>query len=362
MHPAGPVQEVVHLHQGLFHSLAPQVQAGGCLRRGDVLGHRAGGILLFQLALAQQADVLQGHPGFDDARLDQHGAVLGQLQHGGLLIDVVEEHLVPHHQGPRQHVVVVPPLVHRVGGAFQLFQAGAQPGFLLGGALPCLLDDLGCLLPGAVYLLFGLGLGLVFQPLGGLGVCLGLGGGGPQGFQLVLHFAAVLLQAAHHLLKCVALPADQLPGTVHNGGVHAQALGDGKGVGLARHADEQPVGGPQGGHVELAAAVLHLHAGCLDGVGLQLGVVGGAGQAHATAPQLLDDSLRQGGALHRVGTGAQLVQEDETAVVRHLEDVDDVHHVGGEGGERLLNALLVADVPPPPGCPPPRESSGRTWP
>ena len=87
-----------------------------------------------------------------------------------------------------------------------------------------------------------------------------------------------------------------------------------------------------------------LHAGCLDGVGLQLGVVGGAGQAHATAPQLLDDGLRQGGALHRVGAGAQLVQEDEAAVARHLEDVDDVHHVGGEGGKGLLNALLVADV------------------
>ena len=204
------------------------------------------------------------------------------------------------------------------------------------------MDNLRGLLPGLLDLLFGLGLCLLFETLGLLGVFLGLGCGFPQCLQLILHLPAVLFQAAHHLFKGVALLADQLPGPVHNGRVHAQPLGDGKGVGFAGNADQQPVGGAQSGHVKLAAAVFH--TGSLDGIGLQLRVVGGAGQAHPLAPQLLDDRFRQGGALYRVGARSQLVQQDQAAAVRHLENLNDVHHVGRKGGKGLLNALLVSDV------------------
>ena len=106
-------------------------------------------------------------------------------------------------------------------------------------------------------------------------------------------------------------PAHQLPGPVHDAPVQSQPPGDGEGVGLPRHPDEQPVGGPQGGHVELAAGVLHPVG--LQGVGLQLGVVGGAGQPGPLTPQLLDEGRGQGRALHRVGTGAQLVQQHQAS-------------------------------------------------
>ena len=80
----------------------------------------------------------------------------------------------------------------------------------------------------------------------------------------------------------------------------AQPLGDGKGVGLARHArsaagrwarrvstsnSQEAFSTPGGGH----------------GVDLQLGVVGGGRHQGPQAPGVLDDGLGQGRPLHRVG-------------------------------------------------------------
>ena len=55
----------------------------------------------------------------------------------------------------------------------------------------------------------------------------------------------------------------------------SSGTGDGEGVGLAGDADEEPVGGAQGLHVELAGGVLHPGGG--HGKGFQLRVVGGGG-------------------------------------------------------------------------------------
>ena len=63
-----------------------------------------------------------------------------------------------------------------------------------------------------------------------------------------------------------------------------------------------------------------------------------------TVAQLFEDRDRQRGALDRVGAGAQLVYQAERAGVGKLHDADNIRHVRREGGQRLLNALLVADV------------------
>ena len=121
-----------------------------------------------------------------------------------------------------------------------------------------------------------------------------------------------------------------------------QPPGDGKGVGLARYADEQPVGGPQRLHVELTAGVLHPRRG--HGEGLQLRVVGGGGGERPLAPHVLDDGDGQRRALHRVSARAQLVKEDQTPVVRLLQYLHRIGHVGREGGQALLDALLIAHI------------------
>ena len=102
------------------------------------------------------------------------------------------------------------------------------------------------------------------------------------------------------------------------------------------------IGGPQGLHIELAGGVLY--ALLVGGVDLQLRVVGGGGDHGPLLPGVLDDGDGQSRALGGVGARAQLVKEDEGVLVALGEDADDVGHVGGEGGEILLNALLVADI------------------
>ncbi|CAN4071260.1 Galactarate dehydratase, partial [Dysosmobacter welbionis] len=75
-----------------------------------------------------------------------------------------------------------------------------------------------------------------------------------------------------------------------------QPPGDGKGVGFAGNADQQPVGGRQRLHVELAGGVLHP---CRShGEGLQLRIVGGGGHLGPQPPHVLDDGDGQGRALH----------------------------------------------------------------
>ena len=124
--------------------------------------------------------------------------------------------------------------------------------------------------------------------------------------------------------------------------VQPQPPGDGKGVGLARYADEQPVGGPQRLHIELTAGVLYPRRG--HGKGLQLRVMGGGRRQRALAPHILDDGDGQRRALHRVGARPQLVEQDQALLIRQLQYLHCVGHVRREGGQALLDALLVAHV------------------
>ena len=71
----------------------------------------------------------------------------------------------------------------------------------------------------------------------------------------------------------------------------------------------------------------------------------GGGDDHAVeVEQLLQQRAGQRRALGRVGTGAEFVQQDEGLRAGGLDDAHDVGHVRREGGERLFDRLLVADV------------------
>ncbi len=124
----------------------------------------------------------------------------------------------------------------------------------------------------------------------------------------------------------------------------AEARGDGQGVAAAGQADDQPVGRGERLHVELDRGVLH--AGRAVGVGFQLGVVGRGDRRRAARPQEIEDGARQRRAFHRVGAGAQLVQQHQVAALHRIHDAHDIGHVRREGGQALLDALLVADVGP----------------
>jgi hypothetical protein len=80
------------------------------------------------------------------------------------------------------------------------------------------------------------------------------------------------------------------------------------------------------------------------GKSLQFGVVGGNEGGDALPEQVGEDGARQGGALLWVRAGAKFIQDDERALIGILQDVDDVGDVPGEGTERLLDGLFIADI------------------
>ena len=49
-------------------------------------------------------------------------------------------------------------------------------------------------------------------------------------------------------------------------------------------------------------------------------------------------------ALCRVGTGAELIEQDEGIAVCFVEEGNHIRHVGGEGTQRMLDALLITDI------------------
>ena len=126
------------------------------------------------------------------------------------------------------------------------------------------------------------------------------------------------LQLGYHIFEPLVLAGNALPGAVDDLRVQPQLFADGKGVGASRHADEQPVGGTQGLHIELTAAVHH--APGFQGIELDLRIVGGRHDPAVPLPELLDDGDRQRGALHRVGAGTQLIQQYQRAVPCRLQD------------------------------------------
>ena len=82
----------------------------------------------------------------------------------------------------------------------------------------------------------------------------------------------------------------------------------------------------------------------LGGERLQLGVVGGRGDHRSGVEQARDDGHGQRRALGGIGPGADLVEQHERRRPGGLDEAHDVAQVAAEGGERLRDALLVADV------------------
>ena len=72
--------------------------------------------------------------------------------------------------------------------------------------------------------------------------------------------------------------------------------------------------------------------------------MGGRHGAHAPVVQVVQDGDGEGRALRGIGSGSQLVEEAEGVRVRVLQDGNDAGHVGGEGAQALLDALLVPDI------------------
>ena len=366
MGQVGVVQIFVQLRKGLVHGLSQKIDLRG---DGEGLGHAelsgagplraAGGVAVLFLHQDQIPDVGLGA---DDAALDEQVALMVRQGADGAL--------QPHGNDADGFAQ----------SDLRGLQAGRGRSFLLHGKLTVLLRDLiSYLLPLLFQILHGsagAGLledadGFVRRILGLLQDLAGLFVGLPEdlitglvdalllllqppfqrldlpfiGFDLLLllfNGHAALLQVGKQILKAFVLRADLGGGRFDDLLGKAKPPGNGEGVALSGYADEQPVGGPQGLHVKFAAGVFHKGGG--KGVNLQLAVMGGRHGAHAPVVQVVQDGDGKGRALRGIGSGSQLVEEAEGVRVRVLQDGHDAGHVGGEGAQALLDALLVPDI------------------
>ena len=232
------------------------------------------------------------------------------------------------------------------GGEVAVFVAVAgsfsQVGDGLVGLLLCPGQDVPGLLIGLLQEVFPALFELLFLVLEDLLFLLQLGAEPVVGLFFLSQLLAGLLQVGQEVLEVFGVLAQLLLCRLDDVVGQAQLLGDGEGVALAGDADHEPVGGLQGLDIELAAGVddaLGPH-----GVGLELGVVGGRQGPDLSDMAEIEDGDGERRALGGVGAGSQLVKEAEALAVDPAEDVHDGLHVGGEGGQALLDALLVSDV------------------
>ena len=165
------------------------------------------------------------------------------------------------------------------------------------------------------------------------------------GFCLLQHLLGVLAGAAdvlQHSFHCQGFRAHDIFGSVDDGGIQAEAAGDGEGVGATWQTDAKFKGGAEVFDIELDGGVED--AGGIVGIEFEVAVMGGGEGGDAAVAQIFEEGDGEGGTFIGVGAGAEFVEEDEAMGVGFFEDADDVGHVAGEGAEILFDRLFVADV------------------
>ena len=323
----------------------------------QVYARRLGLRLVRLLHQSQLADV---HLQLQDARLHLHLALgVGGGKHRSLTADGEDFHrvaladflrrqpgihLLQQALGQIVHVVLdaAANRVHlRVGVLLLLLHALQIRNDALGFAAR-LLHDAACVrlgfLDGVLALVFHLLaelLGLVAQ-LDRLSARL------TRNLALAFRHLTVIFRVGDNVLKAHGVAGQQLLRVVNEVFRQTQTAADFKGVGLARHADGQAVGRAQRLHIELDGSVLHALGGQCEC--LQFAVMRRRQRPHTDVQQALQNRLRQRRALGRVSARAQFVEQHQI-IRRHLvHDGHNRRHMPGEGGQALLDGLLVANI------------------
>ena len=162
--------------------------------------------------------------------------------------------------------------------------------------------------------------------------------------QLALLFGdlPMVLGVRDHVLEADLLLAQPLARALDQRFGQAELSGNLKGIGLAGHADGEAVGGPKCLHVELHRSVLDAPRGQRER--LEFGIMGGGERRRFHFEQMLQNRHRQRRALRGVGARAQFIEKGKRTGRDVFQNLHNVGHVRREGGQRLLDGLLVADV------------------
>ena len=112
--------------------------------------------------------------------------------------------------------------------------------------------------------------------------------------------------------------------------------------GCAGHAEAQLVVRRQRNFVDARCGVDHAFG--IGGVNLERSVVRGDERPCARLEKEMRDRNGKRGAFFRIGGGAEFIEQHERTWSGEPREAVEIGDVRGEGGERCLNGLSVADV------------------
>ena len=129
---------------------------------------------------------------------------------------------------------------------------------------------------------------------------------------------------------------------LNDGRLQAKPPGNGKGIGFARHTGKQLIGRLQGFDIKFTGGIFHAVSG--QGKYLQFGIMGGSRHQRTHLSAIFNDGNRQCCAFLWVRTGTQFVKQDQIIRSALFHNCNGIFHMCREGGQRLLNALLITDI------------------
>ena len=135
------------------------------------------------------------------------------------------------------------------------------------------------------------------------------------------HLLALLFQLGKDIFKVLIAFIDQVIRFLQDFLRQTQLAGNGKGIGLSGNADQKLIGGTQCLHVKFTGGIYDPL--CAHSIQLELRIVGRSDNVAAHLSAKLNDSRCQSGALRRVRTGTQLIEQYQRPVValgNHIHD------------------------------------------
>ena len=157
-----------------------------------------------------------------------------------------------------------------------------------------------------------------------------------------LHGDAFLFKAFDDRFKAAIFSRNVGFCAFNDGRGKPKLLGDGKRIGFTGRTDDELIGRTERIHVKLTGSIAN--AVRIERVGFELRIVCGCGAKRVFLAYRFQNGNGKRRALDGVCSRAHFVEEDEASALDVCEHLHDMHHMRGERGKRLLNALFITDI------------------
>ena len=156
----------------------------------------------------------------------------------------------------------------------------------------------------------------------------------------------LLLQATDHTVHLTITPwGQQLLGLVKHIRIEPKARRDCQCIAASWNSPQQFIGGGQGLRIESNRGILKTSVVVFEG--LEFTEVGGGNREPSPIRKSLEQSRGQGRSLAGIRSSTHLIQQHQgwrTTALQRLKNAPDALHMTTEGGQALLEGLLISDV------------------